>query len=94
MNDILKFPLYAKLTAVLLGLIALIFVLYIGQDILVPVMMSFYLLFYCVSNSAVSKIETLLSTCFSSYAGCTFVCFVFIGVFVFLSFQIRFCRRF
>jgi hypothetical protein len=36
MNDILKFPLYAKLTAVLLGLIALIFVLYIGQDILVP----------------------------------------------------------
>jgi predicted PurR-regulated permease PerM len=26
MNDILKFPLYAKLTAVLLGLIALIFV--------------------------------------------------------------------
>jgi predicted PurR-regulated permease PerM len=43
MNDILKFPLYAKLTAVLLGLIALIFVLYIGQDILVLMMMSFIL---------------------------------------------------
>jgi hypothetical protein len=50
-------------------------------------MMMSFICYFTVSNSAVSKIETLLSTCFSSYAGCTFVCFVFI-FFVFLSFQI------
>jgi len=88
MNDILKFPLYAKLTAVLLGLIALIFVLYIGQDILVPVMMSFLfaILLYPMVQFLKSKLyfPHVLAV---MLAVVLFVLF-FIGVFVFLSFQI------
>ncbi len=88
MNDILKFPLYAKLTAVLLGLIALIFVLYIGQDILVPVMMSFLfaILLYPMVQFLKSKLyfPHVLAV---MLAVILFVLF-FIGIFVFLSFQI------
>jgi len=88
MNDILKFPLYAKLTAVLLGLIAVIFVLYIGQDILVPVMMSFLfaILLYPIVQFLKSKLyfPHVLAV---MLAVLLFVLF-FIGVFVFLSFQI------
>ena len=88
MNDILKFPLYAKLTAVLLGLIAVIFVLYIGQDILVPVMMSFLfaILLYPIVQFLKSKLyfPHVLAV---MLAVLLFVLF-FVGVFVFLSFQI------
>ena len=88
MNDILKFPLYGKLTAVLLGLIAVIFVLYIGQDILVPVMMSFLfaILLYPIVQFLKSKLyfPHVLAV---MLAVLLFVLF-FIGVFVFLSFQI------
>ena len=88
MNDILKFPLYAKLTSVLLGLIALIFIFYIGQDILVPVMMSFLfaILLYPIVQFLKSKLyfPHVLAV---MLAVLLFVLF-FIGVFVFLSFQI------
>jgi predicted PurR-regulated permease PerM len=87
MNDILKFPLYAKLTAVLLGLIALIFVLYIGQDILVPVMMSFLfaILLYPIVQFLKSKLyfPHVLAV---MLAVLLFVLF-FIGVFVFYHFK-------
>ena len=41
MNDIIKLPFYAKLTLVLLSLISLTYIFYIGQDILIPILMSF-----------------------------------------------------
>ena len=39
MDDTLKLPFYVKLTLILLGLIAGTFIFYIGQDILIPVIM-------------------------------------------------------
>lgn len=88
MNDISKFPFYAKLTLVLLGIIAIIFIFYIGQDILVPIMMSFLfaILLYPI-------VQFLKSTLYFPHvfavmiAVLLFVLF-FIGLFVFLSYQI------
>ena len=41
MNDILKLPFYTKLTLTLLGLIVIVFIFYIDQDILIPETISF-----------------------------------------------------
>ncbi len=41
MNETIKLPFYTKLTFVLLSIISLFFLLYIGQSIIVPVIMAF-----------------------------------------------------
>ncbi|WP_395044402.1 AI-2E family transporter [Flavobacterium sp.] len=41
MNETIKLPFYAKLTFVLLSIIALLFLLYVGQKIIIPVIMAF-----------------------------------------------------
>lgn len=88
MNDVIKLPLYIKFTSVLLGLIALVFIFYIGQNILVPVMMSFLfaILLYPIVQFLKSKLRFphVLAV---MLAVVLFVLF-FIGLFVFLSFQI------
>ncbi|RTY92152.1 MULTISPECIES: AI-2E family transporter [unclassified Flavobacterium] len=88
MNDLLKFPFYAKLTLVLLSLIAIIFIFYIGQDILVPIMMSFLfaILLYPIVQFLKSKLyfPHVLAV---MLAVLLFV-LLFLGLFVFLSFQI------
>lgn len=88
MNDVLKFPFYAKLTLILLGLIAIIFTFYIGQDILVPVIMSFLfaILLYPIVQFLKSKLyfPNVLAV---MIAVILFV-LLFVGLFVFLSFQI------
>ncbi|TDD77067.1 AI-2E family transporter [Flavobacterium caseinilyticum] len=88
MNDIMKFPFYAKITLTLLGLIAIMFIFYIGQDILIPVMMSFLfaVLLYPIVLFLKSKLRFphVLAV---MLAVILFVLF-FIGLFVFLSIQI------
>ncbi|MCK8142456.1 AI-2E family transporter [Flavobacterium sp. I-SCBP12n] len=88
MNDILKFPFYAKLTLVLLGLIAITFIFYISQNILVPVMMSllFAILLYPIVNFLKAKIR-LPHVVAVMIAVLLFV-LVFVGLFVVLSYQI------
>lgn len=88
MNDILKFPFYAKLTLVLLSLMAIIFIFYIGQNILIPVMMSF--LFAILLYPIVQFFKSKLHFPHVLAVMITVLLFVllFIGLFVFLSFQI------
>lgn len=88
MNDILKFPFYAKLALVLLSLMAIIFIFYIGQNILIPVMMSF--LFAILLYPIVQFFKSNLHFPHVLAVMITVLLFVllFIGLFVFLSFQI------
>ena len=41
MNETLKLPFYAKLAFILLGIILIGFIFYVGQGIIVPIMMAF-----------------------------------------------------
>lgn len=88
MDDTLKLPFYAKLTLILLGLIATTFIFYIGKNILIPIMMSFLyaILLYPVVQFFKSKLRLPLVIAVMT-AVILFV-LVFIGLFVFLSFQI------
>lgn len=88
MSTILKFPFYAKLTILLLCLIAFTFIFYIGQNILVPVIMSF--LFAILLHPVAQFLKTRLRF---PHVLAVIICvivlvLVFIGLFVFLSFQI------
>lgn len=88
MNEITKFPFYAKVTLTLLGLIAVIFIFYIGQNILVPVMMSFLfaILLYPVVLFLKSKLR--FPHVLAVMTAVILFVLLFIGVFVFLSIQI------
>lgn len=88
MNDILKFPFYAKLTLVLLSVMAIIFIFYIGQDILIPVMMSFLfaILLYPIVQFLKSKLR--FPHVLAVMLAVLLFVLLFIGLFVFLSFQI------
>ncbi|MFV8342059.1 AI-2E family transporter [Flavobacterium sp. XS2P39] len=88
MNDILKFPFYAKLTLVLLSIMAILFIFYIGQDILIPVMMSFLfaILLYPIVQFLKSKLR--FPHVLAVMLAVLLFVLLFIGLFVFLSFQI------
>lgn len=84
----MQFPFYAKLTFILLALISLLFLFYIGQGILVPIIMSFLfaILLYPIVQFLKAKLRfpNVLAV---MIAVILFVLF-FVGLFVFLSFQI------
>ncbi len=88
MSKTIQLPFYAKLTFLLLALISLLFVFYIGQGILVPIIMSFLfaILLYPMVQFLKSKLRfpNVLAV---MIAVILFVLF-FVGLFVFLSFQI------
>lgn len=88
MNDILKLPLYAKTTFILLGLISITFIIYIGQNILVPIAMSF--LFAILLNPIVVFFKTKFYFPHVLAALITVIIFIIIimGIFTFLSFQV------
>ena len=88
MNDIIKFPFYAKTTLILVGLIAFSFIFYAGQDILIPVMMSFLfaILLFPVVQFLKSKLR--FPHVLAVMTAVILFVLVFIGLFVFLSFQI------
>lgn len=88
MNELLKFPFYAKLTLILLSLIAITFIFYIGQDILVPVMMSF--LFAILLHPIVQFLKSRLYFPHVLAVMVSVLLFVLLilSLFVFLSFQI------
>jgi predicted PurR-regulated permease PerM len=88
MNTILKFPFYAKLTLILVGLIAITFVLHISENILVPVMMSF--LFAILLHPIVQFFKTKLRFphVLAVIIAVILLVLFFVGLFVFLSIQI------
>jgi predicted PurR-regulated permease PerM len=88
MSTILKFPFYAKLTLLLLCLIAFTFIFYIGQNILVPIIMSF--LFAILLHPIAQFLKTRLRFphVVAVIISVILLVLVFIGLFVFLSFQI------
>ena len=43
MNSTLKIPLYAKVSIILLGIFILFYILYIGQEIIIPLIFSFFI---------------------------------------------------
>lgn len=88
MKDSIQFPFYAKLAFVLLSLISLFTILYLGQDIIVPILMSllFAILLRPIAHFLKSK------WCFPHILAvtCTVVLFVLmvIGILFFISWQI------
>ncbi|MFN7100787.1 MAG: AI-2E family transporter, partial [Flavobacterium sp.] len=88
MSKTIQLPFYAKLTFILLAVISILFVFYIGQGILVPIIMSFLfaILLYPIVQFLKSKLRfpNVLAV---MIAVLLFVLF-FVGLFVFLSFQI------
>ena len=88
MNNSLKLPFYAKSTLILLGLIAVTFIFYIGQEILIPVMMSFLyaILLYPMVNFLKSKLH--FPHVLAVMIAVILFVLIFIGLFVFLTFQI------
>lgn len=88
MNDIIKLPFYAKLTLILLSLISFGFIFYIGQEILIPVLLSF--IFAILLRPIVRFLRHTLHFPHVIAVMTAVLLFVllFIGLFAFLSMQI------
>jgi predicted PurR-regulated permease PerM len=88
MNEIIKFPFYARFTIILLGLIGTTYILYVGQEILVPIMISF--LFAILLGPIALFFKTKLRFPHVLAVMITILLFVLviIGLFTFLSLQV------
>lgn len=88
MNEVLKFPFYAKLTFIIVGLIGIFYIFYIGQNILNPIMLSF--LFAILLRPIVIFIQNKMRFPHVLAAIITVLLFVLVilGVFAFISLQI------
>lgn len=88
MNEILKFPFYARLTFILLGIISTTYILYVGQEILIPIMLAF--LFAILLRPIVLFLKTKLHFPHVLAVIITVLLFilVIIGLLTFISLQI------
>jgi predicted PurR-regulated permease PerM len=88
MSDTIKLPFYAKLTFILLGLISITYILYVGQEIVVPIMMSF--LFAILLRPIAHFLKTKLRFPHVLAVMITVLLFVLviIGIFTLISIQI------
>lgn len=88
MNEIIKLPLYVKVTFVLLLLIGVCFIVYIGQDILVPIMLAF--LFAVLLRPLVSFFNTkfYLPNVLAVILAVVLFVMIIIGIVSFISMQI------
>ena len=88
MKDSIQFPFYAKLAFVLLSLISLFTILYLGQDIIVPILMS--LLFAILLRPIAHFLKAKWRFPHVLAVTCTVVLFVLmvIGILFFISWQI------
>ena len=88
MKDSIQFPFYAKLAFVLLSLISLFTILYLGQDIIVPILMS--LLFAILLRPIAHFLKSKWSFPHVVAVTCTVIFFVLIvsGILFFISWQI------
>ena len=88
MNDTLKLPFYAKLTLTLLGLIAIVFIFYIGKDILTPIMMSFLFAILLYPVVQFFNLNLRFPHVLAVMLAVILFVLIFIALFAFLSFQI------
>ena len=88
MKDTVQFPFYAKLAFVLLSLISIFTILYLGQDIIVPILMS--LLFAILLRPIAHFLKAKWHFPHVLAVSCTVVLFVLmvIGILFFISWQI------
>ena len=88
MKDTVRFPFYAKLAFVLLSLISIFTILYLGQDIIVPILMS--LLFAILLRPIAHFLKAKWRFPHVLAVSCTVVLFVLmvIGILFFISWQI------
>ena len=88
MKDSIQFPFYAKLAFVLLSLISLFTILYLGQDIIVPILMS--LLFAILLRPIAHFLKSKWRFPHIVAVTCTVIFFVLIvsGILFFISWQI------
>lgn len=89
MDEILRLPFYIRITFVLLSLISAGFIFYIGQDIIIPVMMSF--LFAVLLRPVVLffKVKLHFPHVFAAIISVILFCLVILGIVAFMSIQIR-----
>lgn len=88
MTEVLKLPFYAKITVILLGLIAAGFIFYIGQDVLIPIMMS--LLFAVLLRPVVAFLNSKLHfpQVLASIVSVIIFCLSIVGIIWFMSLQV------
>ncbi len=88
MSEFTQYPFFIRLTIVLFALISIGFILYIGQSVIMPVMMAF--LFAILLRPVVSFFKSKLH--FPHVIAVTFAVIVFVmviaGIFTFISFQV------
>ena len=88
MDSTIKFPFYIRLAFMVISLIGITYILYIGESVLIPILMAF--LFAVLLLPIVNFLNTKLrfpNVLSSSIAVLLFVLLI-IGIFVFLSYQI------
>ncbi|MFV5684202.1 AI-2E family transporter [Flavobacterium sp. GB2R13] len=88
MNEIIKLPFYAKLALVLLSLISLTYIFYIGQNILIPILMSFLFAILLRPIALFFKVKLRFPHVLAVMISVLLFVAVIIGVFTFISFQI------
>ena len=88
MNEIIKLPFYAKISLILLSLISFGYIFYIGQEILIPILLSF--IFAIILRPIAHFIRHKLRFPHVIAVMITVLLFVllFIGLFAFLSIQV------
>jgi predicted PurR-regulated permease PerM len=88
MSEIIKLPFYAKLTFILLSLISLSYIFYIGQDILIPILMSFLFAILLRPITLFFKTKLHFPHVLAVMISVLLFVLIILGIFIFLSFQI------
>ena len=88
MHETIKLPFYAKLTYVLLSIIALAFIFYIGQGIIVPILMAFLIAIILRPIVTFLNKKLRFPNVIAAMLAVTLFVIIVLGIFTALSFQI------
>lgn len=88
MNDEIKLPFYAKLTFLLLGIISFGFIFYIGQEILIPILLAFIFAILLRPVASFFKHKLRFPHVIAVMFAVLLFVLLFVGIFTFLSIQI------
>jgi predicted PurR-regulated permease PerM len=88
MADKVRYPLYMKLPFILISLIAIFFILFIGQSIIVPLLLSFLFAIMLRPVAAFMTDKLKFPNVISSMLAVLIFSAIIVGVFIFISFQI------
>lgn len=88
MLENVKLPFYAKLTFVLSSIIALTFVFYIGQNILIPILLAFLFAIILLPIVSFLKNKLRFPHVIAAIVAVTIFILLFVGVFGYISIQV------